>query len=66
MTSPTIWIACGGTGGHFLPGVVMGRALQKEGYSIRYFGEGKAIEEDLCRAQGIEMIVDGGFSSVTI
>jgi len=34
----------------------MGRALIAEGYAVRYFGEGKAVEEDLCRAQQIEMI----------
>jgi len=34
----------------------MGRALIAKGYAVRYFGEGKAVEEDLCRAQQIEMI----------
>ena len=55
MPSPTLWIACGGTGGHFLPGVVIGRGLVAKGYRVRYFGEGKAVEEDLCRAQDVEM-----------
>lgn len=52
----TIWIACGGTGGHFLPGVVVGRALESHGFQVRYFGEGKAVEEDLCKAQEIDMV----------
>ena len=56
MTLPTIWIACGGTGGHFLPGVVVGRSLEGQGFTVLYFGEGKAIEEDLCKAQNIDMI----------
>lgn len=53
--SRVIWIACGGTGGHFMPGIVVGRALEKEGFSVCYFGEGKKIEQELCDMQGILM-----------
>lgn len=56
MTSPQeAWIACGGTGGHFLPGVVMGRALRAEGFAVHYFGEGKTIEKHLSHDHGVEL-----------
>lgn len=56
MTSPQeAWIACGGTGGHFLPGVVMGRALRAEGFSVQYFGEGKSIEQHLSQDHNIDL-----------
>ena len=55
-TQREIWIACGGTGGHFMPGVVLGRALEAKGHVVRYWGEGKKIEEDLCAAQKIQLL----------
>jgi UDP-N-acetylglucosamine--N-acetylmuramyl-(pentapeptide) pyrophosphoryl-undecaprenol N-acetylglucosamine transferase len=56
MTSPQeAWIACGGTGGHFLPGVVMGRALRAEGFAVQYFGEGKSIEQHLSLDHNIDL-----------
>ncbi len=42
-----------------MPGLVTGRALEARGFSVRYFGEGKPIEEDLMRAQGVELIRPG-------
>lgn len=51
-----VWIACGGTGGHFIPGVVVGKRLREQGVDVVYFGEGKKIEEQLIRAQNIEML----------
>lgn len=50
-----IWIACGGTGGHFLPGVVMGKKIESMGMRVSYFGEGKAIEEHLQIAQKVKL-----------
>jgi UDP-N-acetylglucosamine--N-acetylmuramyl-(pentapeptide) pyrophosphoryl-undecaprenol N-acetylglucosamine transferase len=50
-----IWIACGGTGGHFMPGIVLGRTLERQGYVVKYWGEGKKVEESLCQAQNITM-----------
>ena len=55
-TIPSVWIACGGTGGHFMPGVVVGRALEAKGYAVTYWGEGKRIEISLCEEQNIQMI----------
>jgi UDP-N-acetylglucosamine--N-acetylmuramyl-(pentapeptide) pyrophosphoryl-undecaprenol N-acetylglucosamine transferase len=55
-TLPSIWIACGGTGGHFMPGMVVGRALEAKGYEVTYWGEGKRIEVSLCEEQKIDMM----------
>ena len=55
MNQKEIWIACGGTGGHFMPGVVLGRSLEQRGYVVRYWGEGKAIEENLAQAQKVTL-----------
>lgn len=46
-----------------MPGVVMGKALAQRGDQVRYFGEGKAIEDDLSKAQSVDLIrpsVGGG------
>ncbi|MBF0243699.1 MAG: UDP-N-acetylglucosamine--N-acetylmuramyl-(pentapeptide) pyrophosphoryl-undecaprenol N-acetylglucosamine transferase [Planctomycetes bacterium] len=56
ITKGHFWLACGGTGGHFMPGVVVGRALQAGGCNCLHWGEGKAIEESLCLAQGVPLI----------
>lgn len=55
MSQKEIWIACGGTGGHFMPGVVLGKSLEQRGYVVRYWGEGKAIEENLAAAQKVSL-----------
>ncbi len=51
-----IWVACGGTGGHFLPGMVCGKALEKNGNVVSYWGEGKKIEEHLCADHQLQLI----------
>jgi UDP-N-acetylglucosamine--N-acetylmuramyl-(pentapeptide) pyrophosphoryl-undecaprenol N-acetylglucosamine transferase len=53
--SKTIWIANGGTGGHFLPGTVCGKALQNKDYQIIYWGEGKEIENHLCKDHSTDL-----------
>lgn len=55
MQEKEIWIACGGTGGHFMPGVVVGKSLMKRGVKVVFWGEGKVIEENLMEAQQVEM-----------
>lgn len=55
MSQKEIWIACGGTGGHFMPGVVLGKSLEQRGFVVRYWGEGKAIEENLAQAQNVSL-----------
>jgi len=53
--SEHIWIACGGTGGHFLPGLVCGKALESHNHKVSYWGEGKAIEEHLCNDHQLKL-----------
>jgi UDP-N-acetylglucosamine:LPS N-acetylglucosamine transferase len=55
MDQKEVWIACGGTGGHFMPGVVLGKSLLSKGYQVKYWGEGKAIEENLAQAQQVTL-----------
>lgn len=56
------WVACGGTGGHFLPGVVVGRELEKRGHRVLYFGEGKPAEKYLQEQFNLKLIAppEGG------
>jgi len=56
MDQKEVWIACGGTGGHFMPGVVLGKSLAAKGYLVNYWGEGKAIEENLAQAQQVTLL----------
>ena len=44
MKKQNVFIAGGGTGGHVYPALVIGRALQKEGYNIFYIGTSSGIE----------------------
>jgi UDP-N-acetylglucosamine--N-acetylmuramyl-(pentapeptide) pyrophosphoryl-undecaprenol N-acetylglucosamine transferase len=55
MSQKEIWIACGGTVGHFMPVVVLGKSLEQRGFMVRYWGEGKAIEKNLCDAQKVSL-----------
>ena len=55
MQKKVIWIACGGTGGHFIPGVVVGKSLMAQGHQVVFWGEGKKIEENLMKAQEVEL-----------
>lgn len=55
MDTKVIWIACGGTGGHFMPGVVVGKNLMAQGHKVVFWGEGKAIEENLMQAQNVTL-----------
>lgn len=50
-----IWLACGGTGGHFVPGKVIGQQLQSLGLNPIYWGEGKAIEKVLSESHNIHL-----------
>ena len=54
-TSKDIWIACGGSGGHFMPGLVCGRQLTEKGFEVKYWGEGKKIEVSLCQSHQVKM-----------
>ena len=61
-TQNSVFIACGGTGGHFMPGIVTGGALEKVNFQPYYFGEGKKIEEILIKDHGVSLIrpITGG------
>jgi UDP-N-acetylglucosamine--N-acetylmuramyl-(pentapeptide) pyrophosphoryl-undecaprenol N-acetylglucosamine transferase len=49
-----LWvIMASGTGGHVIPALAMARALQQEGYAIRWLGTVQGIEQQLVAEAGI-------------
>ena len=44
-SQPHVAIACGGTGGHFFPGVAVARALQQENVRVTLWVSNKAIDQ---------------------
>ncbi|HTI71986.1 MAG TPA: UDP-N-acetylglucosamine--N-acetylmuramyl-(pentapeptide) pyrophosphoryl-undecaprenol N-acetylglucosamine transferase, partial [Candidatus Limnocylindria bacterium] len=45
LSSPSIAIACGGTGGHLFPGLAVGRALGRLGCRVSLFVSSKGIDQ---------------------
>ena len=44
-SQPHVAIACGGTGGHFFPGVAVARALQQQNVRVTLWVSNKAIDQ---------------------
>ncbi|MSU40571.1 MAG: UDP-N-acetylglucosamine--N-acetylmuramyl-(pentapeptide) pyrophosphoryl-undecaprenol N-acetylglucosamine transferase [Pedosphaera sp.] len=49
--APQVYIACGGTGGHFFPGVAVARELQREGAVVTLLISGKRIDQQTANSQ---------------
>lgn len=62
MGTNTILVAAGGTGGHILPGIHIGRELERRGEGLRvlYACGSKPIEAEIYRREGIDPIVFPG------
>lgn len=58
-----IALVAAGTGGHILPGIRIGRALEERGWEISYISGGRAIEERIYGSEGVgpwRLPVDAG------
>ncbi len=42
----SVVIACGGTGGHFFPGLAVGQELERSGVSVRLLASQKAVDQN--------------------
>ncbi len=49
-SSPSIAIACGGTGGHFYPGLAVGEALRRRGWEVTLLISPKPVDQAGARA----------------
>jgi len=56
MTSATVWVMAGGTGGHIVPGLAVADELQRQGFDIRWVGNPDKMEGRLVGQAGIKMI----------
>lgn len=55
MRRRRVLVAAGGTGGHILPGICVGRALANSGaVEVQYFAGRRPIENEIYRGEGIE------------
>lgn len=59
MKTNIVYISCGGTGGHFFPGLSLGRELQKQGYEVRLLlsGVNSASQSRIGAEYGLESTV---------
>lgn len=46
----TIWIACGGTGGHLFPGLAIAQELRRRGHTVRIFLSNKPVDEQVMKS----------------
>ncbi len=62
-----IFIACGGTGGHFYPGLTVAVALKKQNHDVKILLSGKHTEKfaAVCRSKEIPTIVSTSYSRST-
>jgi len=64
--SPSIAIACGGTGGHFFPGLAVGEALRRRGWEVTLLISPKEVDQAGARAatgMKVETLPASAFSS---
>jgi len=50
VTAPFVAIACGGTGGHLFPGLVVGEALVRQGASVALLISPKEVDQEAVKA----------------
>ncbi len=55
MTTRTLMVMAGGTGGHVLPGVAVADELKKDGWKIVWLGTEKGMEAKLLPGKGYEI-----------
>ena len=55
MTSPTILIMAGGTGGHIMPGLAVADVLRDRGWTVRWLGHQEKMEGQIVPARGYEL-----------
>ncbi len=55
MTTPTLMIAAGGTGGHIMPGLAVAQEMRARGWQVTWLGHPERMEGRLVPAQGIAL-----------
>lgn len=55
VTSPTILIMAGGTGGHIMPGLAVADVLRARGWNVRWLGNPDKMEGKIVPARGYEL-----------
>lgn len=55
LTSPTILIMAGGTGGHIMPGLAVADVLRARGWTVRWLGHPEKMEGQIVPARGYEL-----------
>jgi len=63
-----VGVACGGTGGHVLPGLVVAGALKARGHDVTLWLAGKTIESEIARGWdgSLEMVPAAGFQETSL
>ncbi|HEY9281507.1 MAG TPA: undecaprenyldiphospho-muramoylpentapeptide beta-N-acetylglucosaminyltransferase [Eoetvoesiella sp.] len=56
MSTRTLLIMAGGTGGHIMPGLAVAHEMQQRGWRVVWMGHPERMEGKLVPAQGIELV----------
>ncbi|HLU15251.1 MAG TPA: undecaprenyldiphospho-muramoylpentapeptide beta-N-acetylglucosaminyltransferase [Burkholderiaceae bacterium] len=55
MTTPTLLVMAGGTGGHIMPGLAVAQELKRRGWNIAWLGNPERMEGHLVPSYGFEL-----------